>query len=55
MESQILDQLAKAPPPGFARWNGRLVAKALGDVSDDAAWLSCAGTTCIWIAARVGV
>jgi transposase len=23
---------------GFARWNGRLVAEALGDVSDDAVW-----------------
>jgi hypothetical protein len=34
----ILDQLAKTPPPGFARWNGRLVAEALGDVSDDAVW-----------------
>jgi hypothetical protein len=26
VERRILDQLAKAPPPGFARWNGRLVA-----------------------------
>ena len=38
VERRILDQLAKAPPPGFARWNGRLVAEALGDVSDDAVW-----------------
>jgi hypothetical protein len=36
VERRILDQLAKAPPPGFARWNGRLVAEALGNVSDDA-------------------
>jgi hypothetical protein len=38
VERRILDQLAKAPPPGFARWNGRLVAEALGNVSDDAVW-----------------
>ena len=38
VERRILDQLAKAPSPGFARWNGRLVAEALGNVSDDAVW-----------------
>src|ERR1700682_5970976 len=38
VERRILDQLAEAPPQGFARWNGRLVAEALGDVSDDAVW-----------------
>jgi hypothetical protein len=38
VERRILDQLAKAPPLGSARWNGRLVAEALGDVSDDAVW-----------------
>jgi transposase len=38
VERRILDQLAKAPPQGFARWNGRLVAAALGNVSDDAVW-----------------
>jgi transposase len=38
VERGILDQLAKAPPQGFARWNGRVVAEALGDVSDDAVW-----------------
>jgi len=38
VERRILDQLAKAPPQGFARWNGRLIAEALGDVSDDAVW-----------------
>src|SRR5215471_6166653 len=32
VERRILDQLAKAPPRGFARWNGRLVAEALGDL-----------------------
>jgi hypothetical protein len=30
VERRILDQLAKAPPPGFARWNGRLVAEIAG-------------------------
>jgi transposase len=38
VERRILDQLAQRPPPGFARWNGRLAAEALGDVSDDAVW-----------------
>ena len=38
VERRILNQLAEAPPQGFARWNGRLVAAALGDVSDDAVW-----------------
>src|SRR5208282_3857618 len=38
VERRILDQLAEAPPQGFARWNGRLVAEALGAVSDDGAW-----------------
>ena len=38
VESRILDQLAKTPPPGYVRWNGRLVAEALGNVSDDAVW-----------------
>jgi len=38
VEERILAQLAQRPPPGFARWNGRLIAEALGDVSDDAVW-----------------
>src|SRR5271165_6254649 len=38
VERRIIDQLAKASPQGFARWNGRLIAEALGDVSDDAVW-----------------
>ena len=38
VERRILAQLANPPPQGFARWNGRLVAEALGDVSDDAVW-----------------
>ena len=38
VERRILDLLAKVPPQGFARWNGRLVSAALGDVSDDGVW-----------------
>src|SRR5262249_29361789 len=38
VERRILAQLANPPLQGFARWNGRLVAEALGDVSDDAVW-----------------
>src|SRR4029077_8310782 len=52
VERRILDQLAKAPPPGFARWNGRLVAEALS-VTMLSGGL-CASTTYIWIGARVG-
>jgi hypothetical protein len=53
VERRILDQLAKAPPPGFARWNGRLVAEALGDVSDDAVWRVMRKHDLHWIGARV--
>jgi transposase len=35
---RILDQLDEPPPQGYARWNGRLVAKALGDVSTHQVW-----------------
>ncbi len=37
-EHRILRQLDAAPPAGYAQWNGRLVADALGDVSADAVW-----------------
>jgi transposase len=38
-EARILAQLDAAPPPGFARWNGRLLAAALGDdISPDQVW-----------------
>ena len=33
----MLDQ---PPPPGFARWNGPLIAKALGDVDVQYVWRS---------------
>ena len=37
-ERRILALLENKPPLGYARWNGRLVAQALGDVSDDQVW-----------------
>jgi transposase len=37
-EDRILALLDKAPPRGYARWNGRLVAERLGDVSASQVW-----------------
>jgi transposase len=37
-EQRILDMLDEPPPEGYATWNGRLVAEALGDVSADHVW-----------------
>ncbi len=37
-EDRILEVLKEKPPAGFARWNGRLVAQALGNVSEDQVW-----------------
>lgn len=37
-EKRILKMLDQPPPDGFASWNGDLLAKALGDVSDDQVW-----------------
>jgi transposase len=37
-ERRILAQLDAPPPEGYASWNGRLVAAALGDVSPDQVW-----------------
>ena len=37
-ESRILAQLDEAPPAGYARWNGRLLATALGTVSPHHIW-----------------
>jgi transposase len=34
-ERRLLAQLDSPPPPGRGRWNGRLLAQALGDVSAD--------------------
>ncbi|MGH7626463.1 MAG: IS630 family transposase [Gemmatimonadaceae bacterium] len=37
-ERRILAQLDERPPAGYTHWNGRLVARALGDVSADQVW-----------------
>ncbi len=37
-ERRILAQLDESPPSGRARWNGRLLAQALGDVSPYQVW-----------------
>ena len=37
-ERRILKKLDDAPPEGYASWNGRLVAEALGDVSPRHVW-----------------
>lgn len=37
-ERRILAQLDQAPPKGYARWNGALLAAALKDISDDQIW-----------------
>jgi transposase len=43
--SRILAVLDEDPPAGYRRWNGRLVAERLGDVSRDQVWrvLRCEG------------
>lgn len=38
VERRILAQLDEPPPDGYSTWNGRLLAKALGDVSADYVW-----------------
>ena len=37
-ERRILALLDEAPPSGYAQWNGRLLAEALGDVSEAQVW-----------------
>lgn len=37
-ERRILQQLDAPPPAGYARWNGSLVSRALGDVSRHHVW-----------------
>ena len=41
-EGRILTQLDQPPPSGYARWNGRLLAEALGDVSKHQVWRTLA-------------
>ncbi len=35
---RVEEKLDDEPPPGFGRWNGRLLAEALGDVPADIVW-----------------
>ncbi len=37
-DRRVLALLDQDPPRGYARWNGRLLAEALGDVSADHTW-----------------
>jgi transposase len=37
-DRRILARLDRPPPPGFARWTAPLIAKELGDVSDQYVW-----------------
>lgn len=37
-ERRILEKLDEPPPEGYVSWNGTLLARALGDVSDDQIW-----------------
>ena len=37
-EQRILSALREPPPHGFGRWNGRLLAAVLGDVSVSCVW-----------------
>ena len=37
-EKRILALLDQSPPPGFSTWNGRLIARELGDVSKHQVW-----------------
>jgi transposase len=37
-EKRILELLNTDPPEGYSQWNGRLLAAALGDISDDQVW-----------------
>ena len=37
-EKRILAALDSPPPEGYATWSGKLLAKSLGDVSDDHVW-----------------
>lgn len=37
-DRRILEQLDQPPPAGYERWTGRLLAAALGDISDQYVW-----------------
>jgi transposase len=37
-EKRVLKMLDESPPKGFSQWNGKLLAQALQDVSEDQIW-----------------
>src|SRR5215207_1992827 len=37
-DKRVLSLLDEPPPEGYGKWSGPLVARALGDVSDDQVW-----------------
>jgi transposase len=37
-KKRLLAMLDESPPPGYATWNGNLLARALGDVSEHHVW-----------------
>jgi transposase len=37
-EKRVLKMLDQSPPKGFSQWNGKLLAQALQDVSEDQVW-----------------
>ena len=37
-EKRVLKMLDESPPKGFSQWNGKLLAQALRDVSEDQVW-----------------
>jgi transposase len=37
-DRRVLSKLDEPPPEGYSRWNGRLLAKALGDVTKHQVW-----------------
>src|SRR6202035_632271 len=53
-EGRILKALDEPAPPGYSRWNGRLLAKHLGNVSKDQVWRVMRSTTCILSVGRAG-
>ena len=53
-DKRIRSVLDQPPPAGFARWNGPLIAKALGDVDVQYVWRSLRKQRSILPAARAG-
>lgn len=47
-ERQVLSVLDKQPPSGFSRWNGPLIAAALGDITGHQVWRIFRKTASPW-------